>query len=182
MPRCRRRALARGCITAHRRARRRRARHQHLQDTIVRSNLPDRTDSSASTLPEAEGLVGNRHMTVRVNARGSTYDVYFPTVGLHSYVRPREGDNPQAARISARSSADWRSASGWIGSPSARPGTLPAVPGCDQSPDDQAALATWADPGTPGRLRRHGGLPALERGPGAIARPVHQAILHHQRG
>ena len=35
-------------------------------------------------------------MTVRVDGRGSTYDVYFPTVGLHSYVRPREGDNPQS--------------------------------------------------------------------------------------
>ncbi len=66
------------------------------QDTIVRSNLPDRTDSSASSLLEAEGLVGNRHMTVRVDGRGSTYDIYFPTVGLHSYVRPREGDNPHS--------------------------------------------------------------------------------------
>ena len=44
----------------------------------------------------AEGLVGNRMMTVRVDGRGSTYDVYFPTVGLHSYVRPREGDLPQS--------------------------------------------------------------------------------------
>jgi GH15 family glucan-1,4-alpha-glucosidase len=67
-----------------------------FQDTIVRSNLPDRTESSASGLLEAEGLVGNRHMTARVDARGSTFDVYFPTVGLHSYVRPREGDNPQS--------------------------------------------------------------------------------------
>lgn len=67
-----------------------------FQDTIVRSNLPDRTESSAFALPEAEGLVGNRHMTVRIDPRGSTYDIYFPTVGLHSYVRPREGDNPQS--------------------------------------------------------------------------------------
>jgi glucoamylase len=66
------------------------------QDTIVRSNLPDRTETSAVTMLEAEGLVGNRHMTVRVDSRGSTYDVYFPTVGLHSYVRPREGDNPHS--------------------------------------------------------------------------------------
>ena len=35
-------------------------------------------------------------MTARVDGRGSTYDVYFPTVGLHSYVRPREGDNPRS--------------------------------------------------------------------------------------
>lgn len=66
------------------------------QDTIVRSNLPERARSSAAALPEAEGLVGNRHMTVRVDSRGSTYDVYFPTVGLHSFVRPREGDDPQS--------------------------------------------------------------------------------------
>ena len=66
------------------------------QDTIVRPNLPDRTESMSSLLPGAEGLVGNRLMTVRVDARGSTYDVYFPTVGLHSYVRPREGDLPQS--------------------------------------------------------------------------------------
>src|SRR4051794_25691260 len=62
------------------------------QDTIVRPNLPDRTES-AEVVPHApEGLVGNRKMTVRVDARGSTYDVYFPTVGLHSDVRPSEGD------------------------------------------------------------------------------------------
>ena len=66
------------------------------QDTIVRPNLPVRTESVATPLLEAEGLVGNRHMTVRVDGRGSTYDVYFPTVGLHSYVRPREGDDPHS--------------------------------------------------------------------------------------
>ena len=44
----------------------------------------------------AEGLVGNRMMTVRVDPRGSTYDLYFPTVGLHSSVRPREGDLPHS--------------------------------------------------------------------------------------
>ncbi len=66
------------------------------QDTIVRSNLPDRNEGSPFAMPEAEGLVGNRHMTARVDGRGSTYDIYFPTVGLHSNVRPREGDNPQS--------------------------------------------------------------------------------------
>src|SRR5262249_28704698 len=66
------------------------------QDTIVRPNLPDRTESTDSRLLEAEGLVGNRSMTVRVDARGSTYDIYFPTVGLHSFVRPREGDDPRS--------------------------------------------------------------------------------------
>ena len=66
------------------------------QDTIVRPNLPDQTESTESSIPEAEGLVGNRLMTVRVDGRGSTYDIYFPTVGLHSSVRPREGDNPRS--------------------------------------------------------------------------------------
>ena len=63
------------------------------QDVIVRPNLPDLADA----LPGVpEGLVGNRMMTARVDARGSTYDVYFPTVGLHSDVRPSEGDLPQS--------------------------------------------------------------------------------------
>ena len=35
-------------------------------------------------------------MTARVDGRGATYDVYFPTVGLHSDVRPSEGDLPQS--------------------------------------------------------------------------------------
>jgi hypothetical protein len=66
------------------------------QDTIVRANLPDRTESAEIVATGSEGLVGNRRMTARVDARGSTYDVYFPTVGLHSDVRPAEGDLPQS--------------------------------------------------------------------------------------
>ncbi|WP_246196470.1 glycoside hydrolase family 15 protein [Aquisphaera giovannonii] len=66
------------------------------QDSIVRPNLPDRTESPDLLGRTAEGLVGNRMMTVRVDGRGSTYDVYFPTVGLHSHVRPKEGDLPQS--------------------------------------------------------------------------------------
>ncbi len=62
------------------------------QDTIVRPNLPGRAEGADAVVSAAEGLVGNRLMTVRVDARGSTYDLYFPTVGLHSSVRPREGD------------------------------------------------------------------------------------------
>jgi glucoamylase len=67
-----------------------------FQDTLVRPNLPDRTESNEALLIGAEALVGNRMMTVRVDGRGSTYDIYFPTVGLHSFVRPREGDQPQS--------------------------------------------------------------------------------------
>jgi glucoamylase len=66
------------------------------QDTIVRPNLPDRAEAPDALVSGAEGLVGNRLMTVRVGARGSTYDLYFPTVGLHSSVRPREGDLSQS--------------------------------------------------------------------------------------
>jgi len=67
-----------------------------FQDTIVRPNLPDRTESPEIVALGHEGLVGNRMMTVRVDGRGSTQDVYFPTVGLHSDVRPAEGDLPQS--------------------------------------------------------------------------------------
>ncbi len=67
-----------------------------FQDTIVRPNLPDRAESYEIAPPGPEGLVGNRMMTARVDGRGSTIDVYFPTVGLHSDVRPAEGEMPQS--------------------------------------------------------------------------------------
>ena len=70
--------------------------HSAYQDTVVRPNLPDCTESAEIVPLAPEGLVGNRMMTVKVDARGSTYDVYFPTVGLHSDVRPAEGDLPQS--------------------------------------------------------------------------------------
>ncbi|MDB5351871.1 MAG: glycosyl hydrolase, glucoamylase [Planctomycetota bacterium] len=63
------------------------------QDVLVRPNLPDPTETAGVAI---EGLVGNRMMTARVDSRGATYDVYFPTVGLHSDVRPSEGDLPQS--------------------------------------------------------------------------------------
>ena len=66
------------------------------QDTIVRPNLPDRIEGIDALVSGAEALVGNRMMTVRIDPRGSTFDLYFPTVGLHSSVRPREGDQPHS--------------------------------------------------------------------------------------
>ena len=66
------------------------------QNTVVRPNLPDRTETPEIVAVAPEGLIGNRMMTVRVDGRGSTQDVYFPTVGLHSDVRPAEGDLPQS--------------------------------------------------------------------------------------
>ncbi|MFO0950412.1 MAG: glycosyl hydrolase [Isosphaeraceae bacterium] len=70
--------------------------YSNYQDTIVRPNLPDRTEAAEILPAGPEGLVGNRMMTARVDARGSTYDVYFPTVGLHSDVRPEAGDQPRS--------------------------------------------------------------------------------------
>jgi len=66
------------------------------QDTVVRPNMPDRAEVNELPSTGPEGLVGNRMMTVRVDTRGSTYDIYFPTVGLHSDVRPAEGDVSQS--------------------------------------------------------------------------------------
>ncbi len=67
-----------------------------FQDTIVRPNLPDRTESADLIALGPEGIIGNRRMTVRIDGRGSTQDIYFPTVGLHSDIRPAEGDLPQS--------------------------------------------------------------------------------------
>lgn len=85
------------------------------QEIIVRPNLPDRTETAEITMDSPEGLVGNRMMTAKVDGRGSTYDIYFPTVGLHSDVRPSEGDRPQSRShfrailggLAANSRIDW---------------------------------------------------------------------------
>jgi hypothetical protein len=63
-----------------------------FQEITVRPNVPGRDESPAHTDRSPEGLVGNRMMTVRVDDRGATYDILFPTVGLHSDVRPATGD------------------------------------------------------------------------------------------
>lgn len=65
------------------------------QEVVVRPNVPKSSEPIGGTAG-AEGLVGNRNMTVRVDGRGSTYDVIFPTTGLHSDVRPAEGDRPHS--------------------------------------------------------------------------------------
>ena len=66
------------------------------QDTIVRPNPPEAASPAEAGQPGPEGLVGNRLMTARVDARGATLDVFFPTVGLHSDVRPAAGELPQS--------------------------------------------------------------------------------------
>ncbi|MBX6315918.1 MAG: glycosyl hydrolase, partial [Isosphaeraceae bacterium] len=64
------------------------------QEVVVRPNLPERTEAVGLPLTFPEALVGNRMMTIKVDSRGSTFDIFFPTVGLHSDVRPAEGDLP----------------------------------------------------------------------------------------
>lgn len=96
--------------------------YSYPQEMIVRPNLPDRTESAEITHDSIEGLTGNRMMTIRVDNRGTTYDVYFPTVGLHSDVRPAEGDRPRSrshfrsivAGIAAGERLDWfNETAGW---------------------------------------------------------------------
>ena len=62
------------------------------QDSIVRPNIPEVATAAEAIQPTPEGLVGNRMMTARVDPRGATLDVFFPTVGLHSDVRPAAGE------------------------------------------------------------------------------------------
>jgi hypothetical protein len=66
------------------------------QEISVRPNLPRRQQQSTAGVTEPEALVGNRRMTVKVDARGSTFDVFFPTVGMHTDVRPAEGEVAQS--------------------------------------------------------------------------------------
>lgn len=63
------------------------------REAVIRPNLPGKDESPADAIFGPEGLVGNRMMTVRVDERGATYDVFFPTVGMHSDVRPAAGES-----------------------------------------------------------------------------------------
>jgi hypothetical protein len=66
--------------------------HGVFQEALVRPNLPDPSEISALDDITPEGYVGNRMMTVKIDARGSTQDIFFPSVGLVADVRPAEGD------------------------------------------------------------------------------------------
>jgi len=66
------------------------------QDSVVRPNPPEVMNTFDSAQPSPEGLVGNRLMTARVDARGATIDVFFPAVGFHSDVRPAAGEQPNS--------------------------------------------------------------------------------------
>lgn len=65
-------------------------------DIVVRANVPSYELSPAHATQAPEGLIGNRAMTVLVDRRASTFDMYYPSVGLHSEVRPAHGDQPQS--------------------------------------------------------------------------------------
>src|SRR3954447_24051729 len=54
--------------------------HGPYQDAIVRPNLPDPSETIDVPPPGPEGIVATRMMTVRVDGRGGTHDIYFPTV------------------------------------------------------------------------------------------------------
>ena len=67
------------------------------QDTIVRSNLPDRTESSASLAARGRGARRQPpHDGPRRRRAARRMTSTSRRSGLHSYVRPREGDNPQS--------------------------------------------------------------------------------------
>jgi GH15 family glucan-1,4-alpha-glucosidase len=66
------------------------------QEAVVRPNVPEKAETPSGATGAPEGLIGNRMMTVLVDERGGTHDVYYPTVGLHSDVRPASGDQPQS--------------------------------------------------------------------------------------
>lgn len=67
-----------------------------FQEVVVRPNLPEVRESARHVNGSPEGLVGNRRMTAKVDARGSTFDLFFPTVGMHREVRPAEGERPMS--------------------------------------------------------------------------------------
>ena len=135
------------------------------QNTMVRPNLPDRTESAEIVASSPEGLVGNRRMTAKVDARGSTYDVYFPDRRA-PLRRPPQRGGPAAEPFPLP---------GHRRGPGGRPttrlvhraallGVVPALSGGDQPPGDRADLAERADPGLDDRLHGDGRQPASDGG------------------
>ena len=118
-----------------------------------------------------EGLVGNRMMTVRVDARGSTYDVYFPTV-RSPLRRPAGGGGPAAEPVAL--SGDRRRPGRWpetgLVHRAALLGAVPALSGRDQSLDDRAHVASGPDPSPDHRLRRDGAIACRGRPAGRFRR------------
>jgi hypothetical protein len=93
----------------------------HKLHAVVRPNPPRWIDNSQVVQDVPEGLIGNRRTTARIDSKASTYDVYYPSVALHSNVRPAEGDTPQSrthfrgivAGIAETRAIDWFGESTW---------------------------------------------------------------------
>lgn len=103
----------------------------HILHAIVRPNSPRNLAQSPVVQNVPEALVGNRRTTARIDSRSVTHDIYFPSVALHSNVRPSEGDSPQsrthfrtiAAGIAETGQIDWMEDPVWESRQSYEPGT-----------------------------------------------------------
>jgi hypothetical protein len=103
----------------------------HVLHAIVRPNPPRNSEQSQVVQLVPVGLVGNRHATARIDSRSATHDVYFPSVALHSNVRPSEGDSPQSrthfraivAGFAETGQIDWLGEPAWESRQSYEPGT-----------------------------------------------------------
>ena len=96
---------------------------QPAQDTIVRPNLPDRSESSEIVGPESRGAGRQPDDDGAGRRPGLDLRPLLPD-RRHALRRParRGRPGPRAGRTSARSSAAWRSAAGSTGSPSGSAG------------------------------------------------------------
>lgn len=103
----------------------------HKLNAVVRPNPPRWTDNSHVIQDVPEGLIGNRRTTSRIDSKASTYDIYYPSVALHSNVRPAEGETPLSrthfrsivAGLAEAGAIDWFSEPIWQGAQSYEPGT-----------------------------------------------------------
>lgn len=101
----------------------------HTLNAVVRPNPPRWTDNSHVIQDVPEGLIGNRRSTARIDSNASTYDIYFPSVALHSNVRPAEGETPLSrthfrgivAGLAEAGAIDWFSEPIWQGSQAYEP-------------------------------------------------------------
>ena len=154
------------------------------QDTIVRPNLPDRTESAEIVAIESRGAGRQpdddrpgRRAGARPTTSTSRPSASTPTSG------PPRGTCRRAGRTSARSSAAWRSAAGSTGSPSGS--AWEAFQHYQGATNLLMTELTWRN----GPIRvlatdfvAMGDVPAQDGRRDRVARPVHQAVPDHQRG
>ena len=179
------RASASGCITGRSSiAATATTAQSTYQDTIVRPNLPDRTEASRCPALGSRGL--GRQPADDGPGRCAGFDLRrLFSHGRPPFVGPAQGGRPAAEPLSL--SRDRRrpgaSAGGSTGSPSGPPGTR--YQQYQGATNLLTTKLTW----------RYGPIQVLitdfvamgdclpaERRPGEIARPVHQAVLHQERG